>query len=157
MRALIQRVKRSSVWIDGRLHSSIGRGLLILLGVRQGDSDAEGEYLAERCASLRIFDDGEGKMNLSVKDVGGEAMVVSQFTLYGDTRKGHRPSYSDAAPPALAEELYDRFVDHLKSKLGHDRVATGVFRTMMDVELVNDGPVTLLIESKDTSNIPQPR
>ncbi len=157
MRALVQRVKRSSVWIDGKLHSNIGRGLLILLGIRLGDSDAEGKYLAERCASLRIFEDADGKMNLSVKDVGGEALVVSQFTLYGDTRKGHRPSYSDAAPPTVAEKLYDRFVDHLKSKLGHDRVATGVFRAMMEVELVNDGPVTLIIDSKNSSNIPQPR
>jgi D-tyrosyl-tRNA(Tyr) deacylase len=125
--------------------------MLILLGVKQSDDEADAQYLADRCAALRIFDDEEGKMNLSVKDVGGEAMVVSQFTLYGDTRKGNRPSYSEAAPPELAERLYESFVRHLRASLGHTKVATGVFRAMMDVELVNDGPVTVAIESKNPS------
>ena len=151
MRALIQRVRRCSVVIEGKAHSSIGPGMLILLGVRQTDAEADADYLADRSAALRIFDDGEGKMNFSVKDVGGSAMVVSQFTLYGDTRKGNRPSYSEAAPPDHAEALYDRFVQRLKMSLGEERVSTGVFRAMMDVELVNDGPVTLLIESKGNS------
>ena len=148
MRALVQRVKRCSVSIDGKLTSSIGMGLLVFLGVKNGDAEVDAEYLAERCASLRIFDDEARKMNLSVKDVLGEAMVVSQFTLYGDTRKGNRPSYTDAASQKIAEVLYDHFAEHLRKLLGEKRVATGVFRAMMDVELVNDGPVTLILESK---------
>jgi len=149
MRALIQRVKRCSVSINGKLNSSIGTGMLILLGVKNNDTEVDAEYLAERCASLRIFNDETGKMNLSVKDVIGEAMVVSQFTLYGDTRKGNRPSYTDAATQKTAEVLYDRFTAHLRNLLGEKRIATGVFRAMMDVELVNDGPVTLILESKN--------
>ncbi len=149
MRALIQRVKRSSVSINGSLYSSIGPGMLIFLGVGRGDASDDAAYLAERCAHLRIFDDEEGKMNRSVQDVHGSALVVSQFTLYGDTRKGNRPSYSDAAPPDLAEKLYHEFVFHLRRHLGEERVATGIFRAMMDVELVNDGPVTVLLESKN--------
>jgi len=148
MRALIQRVKQSSVTIDGTLHSEIGPGMLILLGVKTGDEVADADYLAERCAALRIFEDDQAKMNLSVKDVGGSVMIVSQFTLYGDTRKGNRPSYSEAAPPDVAEALYDRFVHRMKESLGGDKVSTGVFRAMMDVELVNDGPVTVMVESK---------
>lgn len=149
MRALIQRVKRCSVSINGKLNSSIGTGMLILLGVKNNDTEVDAEYLAERCASLRIFNDETGKMNLSVKDVIGEAMVVSQFTLYGDTRKGNRPGYTDAATQKTAEVLYDRFTAHLRNLLGEKRIATGVFRAMMDVELVNDGPVTLILESKN--------
>jgi D-aminoacyl-tRNA deacylase len=148
MRALVQRVKQCSVTIEGKLNSSIGRGLLVLLGVKNGDTEVDAKYLAERCAALRIFDDEDGKMNLSVKDVHGETMVVSQFTLYGDTRKGNRPSYADAAPPDRAELLYDHFTARLRKLLGEQRVATGVFRAMMDVELINDGPVTLIVESK---------
>ena len=151
MRALIQRVRRCSVAIGGKDHSSIGPGMLILLGVRQTDQEADAEYLAGRCAALRIFEDQEGKMNLAVKEIGGSAMVVSQFTLYGDTRKGNRPSYSEAAPPEKAEALYEHFVRILRMTLGDDKVATGVFRAMMDVELVNDGPVTVTVESKGGS------
>lgn len=125
--------------------------MLILLGVKQSDAEADAKHLADRCAALRIFDDAEGKMNLSVKDVGGEAMVVSQFTLYGDTRKGNRPSYIEAAPPELAERLYESFIGRLRAALGDSKVASGVFRAMMDVDLVNDGPVTVLIESKNPS------
>ena len=150
MKALIQRVRRCSVTIDGIEHSSIGQGLLILLGVRQGDKEEDALYLAERCAALRIFDDPQGKMNLSVRDVAAAAMIVSQFTLYGDTTRGNRPSYSTAAPPESAESLYESFVGHLRSLLGKDKVATGVFRAMMDVELINDGPVTVMVESKST-------
>ncbi len=150
MRALVQRVKRCSVTIDGKLNSTIGLGILILLGVRNGDTEADAKYLAERCATLRIFEDVAGKMNLSVEDVKGQAMVVSQFTLYGDTRKGNRPSYTDAAPPQIAEALYDHFTNHLRKLLGEQRVATGVFRAMMDVESINDGPVTLIVESKNS-------
>lgn len=156
MRALIQRVKRCSVSMNGSLHSSIGPGMLILLGVKQTDSLAEARYLAGRCATLRIFDDAGGTMNLSVRDVQGSAMVVSQFTLYGDTRKGNRPSYTDAAPPEIAETLYENFVSQLRQEIGADRVATGVFRAMMDVELVNDGPVTVLLESKNHQELISP-
>jgi D-aminoacyl-tRNA deacylase len=150
MKALIQRVRRCSVIIGGVEHSSIGQGILILLGVKQDDTEEDSSYLAERCAALRIFEDPQGKMNLSVRDVAGAAMIVSQFTLYGDTRRGNRPSYSTAAPPEPAERLYESFVSHLRSQLGKERVATGVFRAMMDVELINDGPVTVMVESKTT-------
>jgi D-tyrosyl-tRNA(Tyr) deacylase len=149
MRALVQRVKRCSVTIEGKLHSSIKYGMLIFLGVKNGDRESDAEYLAERCSSLRIFANEAGKMNLSIKDVKGEAMVVSQFTLYGDTHKGNRPSYIDAAPLQRAEVLYDHFVNQLKKHLGDENVASGVFRAMMDVELINDGPVTLMLESKN--------
>lgn len=148
MRALVQRVRRCSVSIHGRIHSTIGMGMLILLGVKQGDADSDAAYLADRCAALRVFDDAEGKMNLSVRDVQGEIMVVSQFTLYGDTRRGNRPSYTDAAAPVEAERLYEVFVKALRDRLGQGKVQAGVFRAMMDVELVNNGPVTVLLESK---------
>jgi len=148
MRAVIQRVRRCSVSIDGKLQSSVGSGMLILLGVKQADQETDAEYLADRCSALRIFEDSQGKMNLSLTDVGGSAMVVSQFTLYGDTRKGNRPSYSQAAPPEQAEALYEHFVRRLRLCLGDEKVATGVFRAMMNVELVNDGPVTVIVESK---------
>jgi D-tyrosyl-tRNA(Tyr) deacylase len=150
MKALIQRVRRCSVTIDGVEHSSISQGMLILLGVKQGDKQEDSAYLAERCASLRIFEDPQGKMNLSVRDVDGAAMVVSQFTLYGDTTRGNRPSYSAAAPSESAENLYEVFVSHLRKLIGNQNVATGVFRAMMDIELVNDGPVTVMVESKST-------
>ena len=149
MRALVQRVKRCSVSIEGTLHSSIEMGMLVLLGIKKGDTESDAEYLAERCSSLRIFEDEAGKMNLSVKDVKGEAIVVSQFTLYGDTHKGNRPSYTDAAGPQTAEALYDHFIRHLQKHLGEQQVASGVFRAMMDIALINDGPVTLMLESKN--------
>jgi D-tyrosyl-tRNA(Tyr) deacylase len=149
MRALVQRVKRCSVTTEGKIHSSIERGILVFLGVKNGDTMSDAEYLAERCSLLRIFEDETGKMNLSVKDAKGEVMVVSQFTLYGDTHKGNRPSYTDAAPPHIAEALYDFFIKHLQENLGNQYVASGVFRAMMDVELANDGPVTLMLESKN--------
>jgi D-aminoacyl-tRNA deacylase len=148
MRVVVQRVKRCSVAIEGKLHSSIEKGMLILLGIKIGDTESDAEYLAERCSSLRIFEDEAGKMNLSMKDVKGEAMVVSQFTLYGDTHKGNRPSYTDAAPPQIAEALYDSFINHLQKHFGDQHIVSGVFRAMMDVELINDGPVTLMLESK---------
>jgi D-tyrosyl-tRNA(Tyr) deacylase len=134
--------------IEGKLHRSVERGMLIFLGIKNGDTKSDAEYLAERCSLLRIFEDEAGKMNVSINDVHGEAMVVSQFTLYGDTRKGNRPSYTDAAPPQSAEALYHCFITCLQKKLGEHRVAEGVFRAMMDVELINDGPVTLMLESK---------
>jgi D-aminoacyl-tRNA deacylase len=148
MKALIQRVSRASVTIDGNMHSSIEKGLLILLGIKVHDTAEDAQYIAEKCCSLRIFEDEQQKMNLSVREVGGSVLAVSQFTLYGDTRKGNRPSFIDAAPPAEAEPLYNIFVDQLRQTLGNDRVSTGLFRAMMDVELVNNGPVTVMLESK---------
>ncbi len=149
MRALIQRVKRCSVSIDGSLHGAIEAGILILLGLKKGDTPDDARFLAEKSTQLRIFDDPDGTMNLSVQDIHGSVMVVSQFTLYGDTRKGNRPSYTDAASPPEAEELYKQFVREVRKLLGEDRVKMGVFRAMMEVELVNDGPVTVMVESKN--------
>jgi len=148
MIALLQRVKEASVAVDGSTRGSIGRGILIFLGVGHADTDGDADYLAKRCANHRLFEDEQGKMNLSVRETGGSALIVSQFTLLADTRKGNRPSFTAAAPPAEAERLYERFAEVLRMEIGNDRVATGVFRAMMDVHLVNDGPVTLIIESK---------
>ena len=149
MRALIQRVSEGGVSIGGERHSGIGPGLLIFLGVSVRDDAESARSLAERCARLRIFQDESGKMNLSLADTGREALVVSQFTLYADTRKGNRPGFADAAAPAEAEALYEAFVAHLRGHLGPEKVSTGIFRARMEVRLVNDGPVTLMLESKD--------
>ena len=146
MRAVVQRVSRAAVHVDESVVGEIGPGLLVLLGVGQGDDDADAEYLAEKCAGLRIFEDDQGKMNRSVLDAGGAALVVSQFTLFGDARKGKRPSFTDAAPPDLANRLYERFVAGLRQAGLH--VATGRFQAMMQVSLVNDGPVTILLDSR---------
>jgi D-tyrosyl-tRNA(Tyr) deacylase len=149
MKAVVQRVKRSSVSVGGKVRSTIEAGILILLGVHEEDNEKDAEFLADKCSALRIFDDGDGKMNLSLKDVDGSALVVSQFTLYGNARKGNRPNYMQAAKPELAERLYTHFVERLGVKIGKERVATGVFREMMDVDLVNDGPVTIIIETRE--------
>jgi D-tyrosyl-tRNA(Tyr) deacylase len=149
MKAVVQRVNRSSVLIDGKVYSEIGKGILILLGVRNDDTEEDAKYLANKCANLRIFDDENRRMNFSVKDINGEALVVSQFTLYGDTRYGNRPDFTQASKPEQAEALYNKFVDYLKQTLGEDKVKTGVFRAMMVVEIINDGPVTLIVESKE--------
>ena len=146
MRAVVQRVNRASVTVNGQVVGRIGRGLMILLGVRTGDTEAEAKWLARKIAGLRIFSDDEGKFNLSVQDVGGAALVVSQFTLYGDTRKGRRPSFTDAAAPDLAEPLVSRFVELLCAE--GLPVATGVFGAIMQVEIHNDGPVTLILEKQ---------
>jgi D-aminoacyl-tRNA deacylase len=148
MRALIQRVKRCSVTIGDHVESSIEHGMLILLGVKNDDTEEDATSLAKRCAALRIFEDTNGKMNLNINNIHGEVLVVSQFTLYGDTSKGNRPSFIQAAQPKVAEQLYEQFVAHLGDLLWNKKVATGVFRAMMDVELVNDGPVTVMMESK---------
>jgi D-tyrosyl-tRNA(Tyr) deacylase len=144
MRALLQRVSRASVTVDGRVVGRIGRGFVVLLGVTHADGRAEAEWVAAKIAGLRIFEDDAGKMNLSLADVGGELLVISQFTLYGDARKGRRPSFTDAAAPQQAEPLVDLFVELLRE--AGFTVATGVFGAYMDVEIHNDGPVTLLIE-----------
>ena len=146
MRAVVQRVSRAAVRVDSKTVGEIGQGLAVLLGIRSGDSREAADSLAERVANLRIFADSEGKMNLSVKDVQGAVLAVSQFTLFGDTRRGRRPSYMDAAPPEEAEPLYKHFLSALH-RYGL-RVESGVFRAMMEVELVNDGPVTILIDSE---------
>jgi len=134
------------VEIDGEVAGSIGRGLLVLLGVGQGDSEKQAHWLADKIAGLRIFEDDAGKMNLSVEEVGGSALVVSQFTLYGDCRKGRRPSFTGAAPPEEADRLYQVFVARLKER--GLPVSTGVFQAMMQVHLVNDGPVTVVVETE---------
>jgi D-tyrosyl-tRNA(Tyr) deacylase len=148
MRAVVQRVTRASVTIDGEIVGEIENGLVVLLGIARDDTKDDADYLAPKIISLRIFDDAEGRMNVSVKDIEGGLLVVSQFTLHGDVRRGLRPSWSDAAAPEIAEPLYDYFVECSRKLLG--RVETGSFRKMMQVELVNDGPVTILLESRKT-------
>ena len=147
MRAVLQRVSRATVVIDGETVGAIPRGLLVLLGVAEADTEKEARWLAEKVAGLRVFNDEAGKMNLGVAEVGGGVLVVSQFTLYGDCRKGRRPSFIAAAPPEVAVPLYEAFVNALRA-LGLP-VATGRFGAMMQVELVNDGPVTLILDTKE--------
>jgi D-tyrosyl-tRNA(Tyr) deacylase len=146
MRALIQRVSEASVSIDGEIVGEIGKGIVILLGVTHGDIEKDAGYLADKCANLRIFEDENGKMNLSTLDVGGSALIISQFTLYGDTRKGRRPSYTDAALPEKAVPLYEYFIEKVKD--AGLNVATGRFGASMNVDIHNQGPVTLMLESK---------
>ncbi len=145
MRVVLQRVGEASVTVGGERISEIGRGLLLLVGVAQGDGEAEASWLAGKIAGLRIFNDEAGKMNLSVRDVGGEVLAVSQFTLLADTRKGKRPSFIGAAQPEVAEPLFDHFCERLRAA-GVGAVKTGVFGAKMDVALVNDGPVTIVLE-----------
>ena len=146
MRAVVQRVKRSSVNVGGETVGKIGRGLLVLLGVADGDSTDDADFMVNKIVHLRIFEDENEKMNRSLHDVGGEMLVVSQFTLLGDCRKGRRPSFINAAKPDKATELYEYFVE--KTREHGITVQTGRFRAMMEVELINDGPVTLIIESR---------
>lgn len=148
MRAVLQRVSRAKVTVKGEVTGEIGKGILVLLGVSREDSEKEAVYLLEKTLNLRIFEDENDKMNLSLLDVAGELLVVSQFTLYGDARKGRRPSYIEAAAPERASELYEYFVSEARKKL--KKVATGRFQAMMDVELVNDGPVTILLDTDKT-------
>jgi D-tyrosyl-tRNA(Tyr) deacylase len=146
MRAVLQRVTRASVRVGGETVGEIGAGLVVLLGVARDDAEEDARYLLEKTVNLRVFDDEEGRMNRSVTDAGGALLVVSQFTLHGDVRKGRRPSWIDAAPPELAEPLYEFFVAEARRLVA--RVETGSFRKMMEVELVNDGPVTILVDSR---------
>lgn len=143
MKALLQRVTRGSVSVDGRTIGAVQQGYVVLLGVRRGDTEGDARQLAEKTAGLRVFPDPQGRMNLSVIDVGGGILVISQFTLYADTRKGNRPGFTEAAEPGEAERLYESYVESLRAILGRERVATGLFRAAMQVELVNDGPVTI--------------
>ena len=146
MRAVVQRVTRAKVTVDDKLVGEIGNGLVILLGIARDDTKLDAAYLVEKIVALRIFDDEAGKMNLSVKDVNGGMLIVSQFTLYGDVRRGLRPSWIEAAAPEVAEPMYEFFIRQVRSAVSE--VATGSFRAMMQVELVNDGPVTILLDSK---------
>jgi len=146
MRAVIQRVTRARVTVADQIIGEIEQGLVVLLGIARDDTKEDADYLVPKIIALRIFDDAEGRMNVSVNDVDGGLLIVSQFTLYGDVRRGLRPSWSDAAAPEVAEPLYDYFVERCRKLLG--RVETGSFRKTMQVELVNDGPVTLLLDSR---------
>lgn len=150
MRALVQRVSRAEVKVESEnYHQSIGQGMLILLGVKTGDTEDDVNFVADKCSNLRIFEDDAGKMNLSLKDTDGEALVISQFTLYGETSKGNRPNFTLAARPEEANRLYELFIARMRTNLGFEKVKCGIFAAMMDVELVNCGPVTVMVESKE--------
>ena len=150
MKALAQRVSRGQVSVAGHVVGKIGHGFVVLLGVRNGDTEANAKLLAEKTANLRVFADANQLMNLSIQDVNGEILVISQFTLYADTRKGNRPSFARAAPAEHAETLYDKYTSHLRDMLGSERVVTGKFGAMMSVEIINDGPVTIELISECT-------
>jgi D-tyrosyl-tRNA(Tyr) deacylase len=148
MKVVIQRVLDASVSIDGKIHQRIGHGFLVLLGIGKEDSEIDTQYIVQKTVGLRVFADGDGKMNRSLAEVGGELLLVSQFTLFASTKKGNRPSYIDAALPEIAKELYLKAVQAFELQLGH-KVKTGVFGADMKISLVNDGPVTILIDSKN--------
>ena len=147
MKALIQRVLRGNVSVDNKIVGEISRGYVVLLGVKTGDTEKNALYLAHKTVSLRVFPDDNQRMNLSIQDIKGEILVISQFTLYADTKKGCRPSFINAAPPEIAESLYNIYVNALRHALGNHRVSTGIFRKIMTVEVINDGPVTIEIVS----------
>lgn len=149
MRVLVQRVSEGSVIIESEKYSAeIGKGLVLLLGIKTTDTIDDVNFVADKCCNLRIFENDNEKMNLSVKDINGEILLVSQFTLYGDTQKGNRPSFTDAAKPETAIPLYEKFLERLKQNLGETKIKTGVFGAMMKVKIYNDGPVTIIVESK---------
>lgn len=146
MKVVLQRVKRASVTVEGEITGNIQKGYMLLVGITHEDTQQDIEYVAKKVAELRLFEDADGKMNYSILDVGGDILSVSQFTLYADTKKGRRPSFTDAARPDIAKPLWDAFNEQLRA---HDlKVETGIFGAMMDVELINDGPVTIILESK---------
>lgn len=147
MKAVVQRVSKGSVnIISDNYYSEIKNGLVILLGIKTGDTDKEAVFVADKCANLRIFGDSEDKMNLSVKDVDGEVLIISQFTLYGETAKGNRPNFTSAARPEEAIPLYELFIERMKENIGAEKVKTGIFGAMMQVNIVNEGPVTVMVE-----------
>jgi D-aminoacyl-tRNA deacylase len=149
MRALVQRVSEGSVTIENPKHfAAINKGMVILLGIKEGDTEDDLNFVVDKCSNLRIFEDENEKMNLSLKDINGEVLVISQFTLYGDARKGNRPSFTEAARPEIANEMYEKFIFRMKNNLSEDKVKCGVFGAMMMVKIINDGPVTILVESK---------
>jgi len=151
MRVVVQRVSSGRVAVAGTELARIGKGFVILVGIRQGDTRNDAEFLADKCAGLRVFEDQQGKMNINLQDIGGSVLAVSQFTLYADAQKGNRPSFVLAARPEEAEPLYEHFVSRLRERLGPERVQTGIFGAMMEVTIVNDGPVTIIIESPPTT------
>lgn len=149
MRALVQRVTEAGVYINDPVYSAETKaGMVILLGVKEGDTIQDVNFVADKCSNLRIFEDDNGKMNISIKETGGEVLIISQFTLYGETAKGNRPAFTLAAKPEEANELYEAFVERMKENLGSQKIKTGIFAAMMTVKIINDGPVTLLVESK---------
>ena len=152
MKAIVQRVKSASVNIpDENYSEKIAKGLLILLGIKKGDTEEDVNFVVDKCCNLRIFEDDENKMNKSVDDVSGEILIISQFTIYGETVKGNRPSFIEAARPEEAIPLYNKFISRVRMNLGEEKVKAGIFGAMMDIELVNYGPVTVIVESKNSS------
>ena len=150
MKAVVQRVLSASVTIpEQNYKQKINKGLLIFLGIKTGDTIDDANFIADKCSNLRIFEDDDNKMNISVKDIGGDVLIISQFTLYGETAKGNRPNFTLAAKPDEAIPLYEKFLERIKNNLGDDRVKSGVFGAMMDIELVNYGPVTVIVESNE--------
>lgn len=150
MRAVVQRVSEGSVTIEKPKHyAEIRKGMVILLGVKEGDTEEDINFVADKCTNLRIFEDENQKMNLSLKDIDGEVLVISQFTLYGDTRKGNRPSFTDAARPEVAEAMFEKFIQRMKNNFGDEKVKCGIFGAMMLIKIFNDGPVTIIVESKE--------
>jgi D-tyrosyl-tRNA(Tyr) deacylase len=149
LKVVVQRVSEGGVKIPEKNHNQIiGKGMVVLLGIKNGDSENDANYLADKCSSLRIFEDKNEKMNLSLKDIDGEVLVISQFTLYGDASKGNRPGFTDAARPDEAIPLYEKFIRRMKENLNEVKVKTGIFGAMMEVKIINDGPVTIIIDSK---------
>ncbi len=150
MRAVVQRVSEGGVYIPKENYKAeIGKGIVILLGIKSDDNENDLIFVCDKCSNLRIFEDENEKMNLSLKDINGEVLIISQFTLYGDAQKGNRPSFTEAARPEIAIPLYEKFISRMKASLGNEKVKTGIFGTMMEVKIINDGPVTILIESKN--------
>ena len=150
MRVVVQRVSQADVYIQSQnLNAEIGKGLVILLGIKSGDKEDDAIFLADKCCNLRVFEDDNEKMNLSLKDINGEVLIISQFTLYGNAQKGNRPSFTDAAKPDEAIPLYEKFINRVKEQIGNDKVKTGIFGAMMKVKIFNDGPVTIIIDSKN--------
>ncbi|HEX2983758.1 MAG TPA: D-aminoacyl-tRNA deacylase [Ignavibacteriales bacterium] len=149
MIALVQRVSEAGVYIaEENYQAEIGKGLVILLGIKSADTEEDVIFTADKCSNLRIFEDEQGKMNISLKDVNGEMLIVSQFTLYGDARKGNRPNFTEAAKPDIAIPLYESFIKRIKQNIGEEKVKTGIFGAMMSVKIINDGPVTIIVQSK---------
>lgn len=153
MIALVQRVSEAGVYISkNNFKSEIGKGMVILLGIKSDDGEIETNFVADKCSGLRIFEDENEKMNLSLKDIDGEVLIISQFTLYGDAQKGNRPSFIEAARPEAAIPLYEKFIQRMKMNLGDEKIKTGIFGEMMQVKIMNDGPVTIIVESKNQVN-----
>jgi len=150
LRAVVQRVTEGGVYIpEENYQAEIGHGMVILLGIKIGDNESDALFVADKCSNLRIFEDENGKMNLSIKDVDGEALIISQFTLYGETARGNRPSFIEAARPEEAIPLYEKFIKRVKENLGNSKIKTGIFGAMMSIKIINDGPVTVIVESKN--------